>query len=248
MLRWCDAVNKYNFVIQHRSGVKHQNADAMSRLRLTKSGWTECPDCKGGFPPFADEDESVLTRHDEELIIKPISAPRRVLAEVGVKAHSELLSLRTENVQANVPGPHRSNRIAGKLSTHAPAAIMSKGLGSKDEIPQPIVQRGKATYAQRAQKSGNSMPSTQKEPQGGNSCVRAPAVAVERADAVLPPCKRGRGRPKKILEPTAAKAPNALEKVGEAEEPDILVAQRAMQCPDWVRAQHADPVIKQLKG
>ena len=38
MLRWCDAVNKYNFVIQHRSGVNHQNADAMSRMRLTKCG------------------------------------------------------------------------------------------------------------------------------------------------------------------------------------------------------------------
>ena len=31
------------------------------------------------------------------------------------------------------------------------------------------------------------------------------------------------------------------------EEPDILADQCAMQCPDWVRAQDADPVIKRMK-
>ena len=31
------------------------------------------------------------------------------------------------------------------------------------------------------------------------------------------------------------------------EKPDILADQRAMQCPDWVRAQDADSVIKRLK-
>ena len=69
MLRWCDAVNKYKFIIQHRSGAKHRNADVLSRVRLTQCGWTECPDCKVDCNAFANEDESVLPR-SEELIVK----------------------------------------------------------------------------------------------------------------------------------------------------------------------------------
>ena len=82
MLRWCDAVNKYNFTIQHRSVAKHQNTDAMSQLPLMKCGWTEWPDCKGGFTAFTDMDESILTRHNEELIIKTVpDAPQKVVAD-----------------------------------------------------------------------------------------------------------------------------------------------------------------------
>ena len=40
MLRWYDAVNKYNLTIQQRLGAKHQNTDAMSRLRLMKFHYT----------------------------------------------------------------------------------------------------------------------------------------------------------------------------------------------------------------
>ena len=90
-----DAVNKYNFTIQHLSGAMHQYADALSRMRLTKRGWTECPDCKHGLPEFADEDENVLTRHNEELVIGPLpGAPTH-------KAHSGVLLTRSKTVQAN---------------------------------------------------------------------------------------------------------------------------------------------------
>ena len=70
MLHWCDAVNKYNFTIHHRSGVQHQNADTMSRAHLAKCGQEDCPDCKKGLSPFANEDESVLNKHNQELIIR----------------------------------------------------------------------------------------------------------------------------------------------------------------------------------
>ena len=69
MLRCCDAVNKYDFTIQQRSGAKHQNTNTMSWLRVVKCGWTKCLDCKEGFMAFANKYESVLTRHNEELII-----------------------------------------------------------------------------------------------------------------------------------------------------------------------------------
>ena len=63
-------MNKYDFIIQYWLGAKHQNADSLSRMCLTKCGWTECPDGKNGIlVPFADEDESMLTRHNDELII-----------------------------------------------------------------------------------------------------------------------------------------------------------------------------------
>ena len=101
-------MDKYNFTIQHLSGVKHQNHDAMSRMRLAKCGWTECPDCKGSFAPFA-EDKSVLTRHDEELIIKPTPAPMKVVVEAGAKAHSKILSLRTENGEYARSSPKPKN-------------------------------------------------------------------------------------------------------------------------------------------
>ena len=84
MLQWCDAVNKYNFTIQHRSGAKHQNSDVLSRMRLMKCGWTECPDCKHGLPEFADEDVSVLTQHNEELVIGPLPGAPNHKAHSGV--------------------------------------------------------------------------------------------------------------------------------------------------------------------
>ena len=91
---------KYDFSIQHRSGAKHQNADAQSRMRLTKCGWTECPDCMNGILlPFADEDESALTRHNEELIVGP---PPEAADE---KAHSGVLLARTKSVQASTDPP-----------------------------------------------------------------------------------------------------------------------------------------------
>ena len=118
MLRWCDAVNKYDFIIQHRSGAKHQNADALSRMRLTMCGWTECPDCTNGIMlPFADEDESnVLTRHNEELIVGPLPDA------ADEKGHSGVLLARTKNVQASTEPPRCSSRlaVAGKAAVIAP--------------------------------------------------------------------------------------------------------------------------------
>ena len=69
MLRWCDAVNKYNFELQHGPGAKHQNAEALSRVLLKRCSWEGCVDCREGLEPFADEDECILTRHNKELII-----------------------------------------------------------------------------------------------------------------------------------------------------------------------------------
>ena len=82
MLRWCDAVNKYSFIIQHRSGAKHRNADALSWVRLTRvlltqCNGTECPECKVTCNAFAAEDESVLP-WSEELLVKPVDAKRRL--------------------------------------------------------------------------------------------------------------------------------------------------------------------------
>jgi len=131
MLRWCDALKKYNFIIQHCSDVKHQNADTLSRMRLTKCGWAECPDCKGGFTPFAHEDGSILTKHDEELIIKPIPAPQKGDAVKGQKAISKVMSLRTEKAQASVAGEThqsaciRQKRIDAVLLQPAPAQTPS---------------------------------------------------------------------------------------------------------------------------
>lgn len=32
LARWLEELSQYNMIIQHRSGVKHQNADALSRI------------------------------------------------------------------------------------------------------------------------------------------------------------------------------------------------------------------------
>ena len=55
---------------------------------------------------FADEDDSVLTRHDEELIVRP---PAKAADE---KAHSGVLLARTKDVQASTAPPRRSSRLA----------------------------------------------------------------------------------------------------------------------------------------
>ena len=34
-----------------------------------RCGWEDCLNCKQTFDPLADEDESVLAKHNEELII-----------------------------------------------------------------------------------------------------------------------------------------------------------------------------------
>ena len=52
MLLWCDAVKKYSFIIQHRSGAQHQNTDALSRVRLARCSWDHCPDCKPRLSPL----------------------------------------------------------------------------------------------------------------------------------------------------------------------------------------------------
>ena len=65
----------------------------MSRMRLTKCDWTECPDCTNGIMlPFVDEDESVLTRHNEKLIVGPLPDA------ADEKAHSGVLLTSTKNV------------------------------------------------------------------------------------------------------------------------------------------------------
>ena len=145
MLRWCDAVNKYDFIIQHRSGAKHQNADALSRMRLTTCGWTDCPDCSSGIAmPFVDEDESVLTRHDEELIVRP---PPPAADE---KAHSGVLLARTKDVQASTAPPRRSSRlaVAGKAAAIAPELDIPAPRQRADSSP-PEVARGKAAFMQK---------------------------------------------------------------------------------------------------
>ena len=145
MLRWCDVVNKYDFIIQDRSGAKHQNADALSRMRLTKCGWTECPDCRDGILlPFVDEDESVLTRHNEELITGP---PPEAADE---KTHSGVLLTRTKSVQAETDPPRRSTRltVASKAAAIVPKLdIPAPGLRTTSS--PSVMARGKAAFKQK---------------------------------------------------------------------------------------------------
>ena len=80
-------------------------------------------------------------------------------------------------------------------------------------------------------------------PQAGHIRVRAPEITVERADLSDELSKRGRGRPKKIINTRVAEPPAALEserlviigekaQKGNVEEPDILADRRAIQYSD----------------
>ena len=113
-------------------------------MRLPKCGWTECPDCRNRILPFADEDESILTRHNEELIIGPLPGA------ASQKGHSGALLTRTEVVQADTAPPRCSTRLT--VATK-PAAI-----APKLDIPVPaprttssqsVVTRGKAAFTQK---------------------------------------------------------------------------------------------------
>ena len=94
--------------------------------------------------PFADEDESVLTRHDEELIVRP---PAKAADE---KAHSGVLLARTKDVQASTEPPRRSSRlaVAGKAAAIAPELDIPAPRQRADSSP-PEVARGKAAFMQK---------------------------------------------------------------------------------------------------
>ena len=134
-------------IIQHRSEAKHQNADVLSPVHLGKCGWTECLDCKKGCDSFADEDDSLLTQHNEELIIKPASnEPQTVVTtrQDGSNAH---LVLSVGAVQAD-PAP---SRHSGRLAAAVKAAAQKLQPPLKlDTINQePEIVRGKTAYALR---------------------------------------------------------------------------------------------------
>ena len=153
-----------------------------------------------------------MTRHDEELIIKPIPAPQKGEAATGAKAYSEVLSVCTENVQANMAGPHRSQRITGALSKPTPAIMTGMlPLERKGVKPQSIVKKGKAAYTQRVQENGGNKSEASLAPQAGHIRVHAPETTVERADGPDEPSKRGRGRPRKLVEAKVVEPPTVPE-------------------------------------
>ena len=48
LARWIITLGKYNFEIVHRSGVKHQNADGLSRIRKRRCKREDCEACSSG--------------------------------------------------------------------------------------------------------------------------------------------------------------------------------------------------------
>ena len=96
--------------------------------------------------PFADEDERVLTRHDEELIIRP---PTTVVEE---KAHSGVLLARTKDVQASTAPPRRSSRLAVAGKAAAPELDIPAPRQRADSSP-PEVARGKAVFTKSRRQS-----------------------------------------------------------------------------------------------
>ena len=41
--RWLEQLSAFDFLIQHRPGIKHSNADALSRIPCQQCGWTDEP-------------------------------------------------------------------------------------------------------------------------------------------------------------------------------------------------------------
>lgn len=58
LARWLSILDTYDFEIQHRSGAKHQNADAMSRHPKFKCHFNKCPDCSS-VPSDSNLDSTV---------------------------------------------------------------------------------------------------------------------------------------------------------------------------------------------
>ena len=44
LARWMASLSEYDFIIEHREGRKHANADGCSRIPVRSCPWTECPD------------------------------------------------------------------------------------------------------------------------------------------------------------------------------------------------------------
>ena len=267
MLRWCDAVNKYNFVIQHRSGVKHQNADALSRARLVRCGWDLCGDCKELTTPFADEDE-ILTRHNEELIIpRAVSAAPRQGSDGGRNAASSPVEvavvtrsrkkLAPAESQANICPPRRSARVADKLAESAtpltpklpaltqnlpdkkPGNVKSPRLGKKHYAERQLALKpGRSDTAAAGQNEQTAQRLSDPIPMVDPSAAAAASTKVPAMPRSYEPLK-AKEQPEEIL------ADNAALK-GQAEA-DILADQDKMSCQDWVKAQTADPAIRRTR-
>ena len=143
-------------------------------MRLTKCGWVDCPNCKGGFVPFADEDESVLTKHDEELIINPSPAPQEGGVVTGQQAFSKVMVMRTGKTQACAAGCTRQSerirkRINAALSQSTPAQTQSFPQLPDDGVKPPKeIERGKAAYAQRAREKVKKQIEASLAPLAGN--------------------------------------------------------------------------------
>lgn len=45
LARWLSILETYDFKIEHRKGVKHANADALSRIPIRRCPCKNCPDC-----------------------------------------------------------------------------------------------------------------------------------------------------------------------------------------------------------
>ena len=112
---------------------------------------------------------------------------------------------------------HQSARILQKhidaaLSKPAPAQTPSLPLlNDSGDKPQSEVRKGKAAYAQRAQKMVRQKLGASLAPPAGDIWVRAPEITVEQANASVAQSKRRRGRPRKVTKVAKAVTPTVLK-------------------------------------
>ena len=60
MLRWASYVNEFDFILEHRPGKLHSNADALSRVVFRKCGLEQCKECIRHSPYVERDDDNEL--------------------------------------------------------------------------------------------------------------------------------------------------------------------------------------------
>ena len=250
MLRWCDAVNKYNFDLQHRPGAKHQNADALSRVRLTRCGWEGCGDCKEVLLPLADEDD-ILTRHNEELTISAppavVTSSAELVAAAGVRKSKRTLKQTPVDLPPDAVVLRRSSRVASRL------------LAASQKTLDPPTTTGQATRLPRDNEKSplNELEASDRSNLAGSQkdmCSRKTALLKRQSEQLRlvggDQGDRQNNASKVVLPPTLI--PHIKNDAGKTTA-DVTVAERDiavkayLKSTDWEKAQMLDPAIKRTR-
>ena len=110
LARWLEVLSSYNMQIEHRPGLRHQNADALSRRPCYQCGCDTCPDSK---PKRCTRSTSADKSSAEVIKLMPVT-PTSTVESTPVTAASEGLTESVTACKSDKPSP-----VATCTSRHA---------------------------------------------------------------------------------------------------------------------------------